>query len=142
MNNVVPFVDYDELEIILIDPNKFLCVVETLSRIGVASRNSKTLFQSCHILHKKGKFYIKSFKELFNMDGKKDTIEREDIERRNRIAMLLDEWKLIEVIDKSIAKEMCPMSYIRIVPFKEKHEWEFCVKYTMMGVKKKRDLEH
>lgn len=136
MNDGIPFGDYDELEILLPDPDKFLCVVETLSRIGISNRNDKTLFQSCHILHKQGRFYIKHYKEMFVMDGKKNTIERTDIERRNRIAMLLDEWKLIEVLDKSIKNEMCPMAFVRIVPFKDKHNWEFHVKYTM-GSKKK-----
>lgn len=135
MNDEIPFRDYDELEIYLPDPDKFLCVVETLSRIGIASRNEKTLFQSCHILHKQGRFFIKHYKEMFVMDGKKNTIERTDIERRNRVAMLLDEWKLVEVIDKSISSDMCPMAFIRIVPFKDKHNWNFNVKYTM-GVKK------
>lgn len=126
-----PYTDYAEVEILLPDPDKFLCVVETLSRIGISGSQEKTLYQSCHILHKQGRFFIKHFKEMFNMDGKRDTIERSDIERRNRIAMLLDEWKLVDVIDKSIRDDMCPMSFIRVVGFKDKHNWNLKPKYVM-----------
>lgn len=131
LDNNVPFIHYGELEILLPDQNKFLCVVETLSRIGICNRNEKTLTQSCYLLHKQGRYFIKHFKELLIMDGKQDTIEHGDIERRNRIAMLLDEWKLIDVIDKTISEEMCPMSFIRVVGFKEKSDWQFTQKYSI-----------
>ncbi len=140
-----PYDDYKEVEVLLYSPDKFLCVVETLSRIGISGSQEKTLFQSCHILHKKDytqinpetgelgvqKYYIKHFKEMFKMDGKHDTIEKSDIERRNRIAMLLDEWNLIKVVDKTIADQMCPMSYIRVVGFKDKANWNLIPKYKI-----------
>ena len=139
-DNNAPFIDYDELEVILPDLNKFLCVIETLSRIGISSRNDKTLYQSCHILHKQGRYFIKHFKEMFAMDGYENTMEEMDIQRRNRIAMLLDEWKLVEVIDKSITGSMCPMSFIRVVGFKDKSNWTLIPKYVM-GRKDKVEVE-
>jgi hypothetical protein len=123
--------DYDEIEVTLSSPDKFLVCMETLTRLGISGRDDKTLFQSCHILHKRGKFYIKHFKEMYKMDGKKDTIEQSDIERRNRIAMLLDEWGLVNVLDKSIASAMCPMNYIRVVPHKDKKNFTLIPKYKM-----------
>ena len=122
------------LEVGLIDPDDFLKVRETLSRIGVASRKNKTLFQSCHILHKQGKYYIVHFKELFALDGKDTNISENDIARRNTIANLLSDWGLINVVGKSVV-EAAPLSQIKVISFKEKNEWLLETKYNI-GKKK------
>jgi len=105
----VPFTDYKPVEILLHSPDDFLRIAETLTRMGLINRNSDTLYQSCFILHKRGRYAICHMKEMYILDGGENTIEESDIQRRNRIAMLLDEWKLCEVIDKSIANNVCPM---------------------------------
>jgi hypothetical protein len=110
------------LEVRLNEPDDFLKVRETLSRIGVASRKDKTLFQSCHILHKQGKYYIVHFKELFALDGKDTNLSENDIARRNTIANLLSDWGLIDVIGTSVI-EAAPLSQIKVISFKEKGEW-------------------
>ena len=117
------------LEVQLKEPDDFLKVRETLSRIGVASRKEKKLYQSCHILHKQGKYYIVHFKELFALDGKETNLTENDISRRNRIASLLKDWGLIDV-DGEI-KEMSPLSQIKIISFKEKSEWNLETKYNI-----------
>jgi len=117
------------LEVTLKEPDDFLKVRETLSRIGVASRKEKKLYQSCHILHKQGKYYIVHFKELFALDGKETNLTENDISRRNRIASLLKDWGLIDV-DGEI-KEMSPLSQIKIISFKEKSEWNLETKYNI-----------
>ena len=122
------------LEVGLKEPDDFLKVRETLSRIGVASRKNKTLFQSCHILHKQGKYYIVHFKELFALDGKDTNISENDIARRNTIANLLSEWALINVVGKSVV-EAAPLSQIKVISFKEKNEWLLETKYNI-GKKK------
>lgn len=127
-----PFTEYNELEITLPNDNKFLCVAETLTRIGIAGVKENTLYQSCHVLYKREKYYIKHFKEMMLLDGKRNTIEKGDIERRNRIAMLLDQWGLISVVDKGIKNEMSPMSYLKVVSFKEKANWTLIAKYKML----------
>jgi len=112
----------------------FLKVRETLSRIGLASKKDNTLYQSCHILHKQGKYYIVHFKELFMLDGKEATFSEGDIARRNRIVTLLDEWELIEVVDNSkILNPIAPLNQIKIIPFKEKNSWNLITKYTIGG---------
>jgi len=116
------------------EPDDFLKVRETLSRIGVASRKNKTLFQSCHILHKQGKYYIVHFKELFALDGKDTNISENDIARRNTIANLLSDWGLINVMGKSTV-EAAPLSQIKVISFKEKNEWSLETKYNI-GKKK------
>ena len=121
------------LEVTLSEPDDFLKVRETLSRIGVASRREKKLYQSCHILHKQGKYYIVHFKELFALDGKKTNISENDIARRNTISNLLCDWGLIKVVGD--IKEMAPLSQIKILPYKEKHEWILETKYNI-GKKK------
>ena len=113
----------DMLEVTIKQPDDFLKVRETLTRIGVASRKDKTLFQSCHILHKQGKYFITHFKELFALDGKKSTLTSNDIERRNTIAILLQDWNLIDIVDKKAAENKAPLSQIKVLPFKEKKEW-------------------
>ena len=122
------------LEVGLKEPDDFLKVRETLSRIGVASRKNKTLFQSCHILHKQGKYYIVHFKELFALDGKDTNISENDIARRNTIANLLTDWGLVKVVSES-AVEAAPLSQIKVISFKEKNEWLLETKYNI-GKKK------
>ena len=122
------------VEVNLKEPDDFLKVRETLSRIGVASRKNKTLFQSCHILHKQGKYYIVHFKELFALDGKDTNISENDIARRNTIANLLSDWGLINVVSKSVV-EAAPLSQIKVISFKEKNEWSLETKYNI-GKKK------
>ena len=122
------------LEVGLKEPDDFLKVRETLSRIGVASRKEKTLFQSCHILHKQGKYYIVHFKELFALDGKDTNLSENDIARRNTIANLLSDWGLVNVVSKRDV-ESAPLSQIKVISFKEKNEWKLETKYNI-GKKK------
>lgn len=121
------------VEVKLVDPENFLLVKETLTRIGVASKKDNTLYQSCHILHKQGKYYIMHFKELFLLDGKKNTdFTDNDKARRNTIANLLEEWDLIEVVDKERTKDpVVPVSNIKIISFKEKNNWQCLAKYSI-----------
>ena len=119
------------LEVVLKEPDDFLKVRETLSRIGVASRKEKILYQSCHILHKQGKYFITHFKELFALDGKKATLTENDIQRRNTISILLQDWNLIDIVDKSKAENKAPLSQIKVLPFKEKKEWNLSAKYNI-----------
>ena len=121
----------DMLEVTIKQPDDFLKVRETLTRIGVESRKDKTLFQSCHILHKQGKYYITHFKELFALDGKKSTLTTNDIQRRNTIALLLQDWNLIDVSDKKKTEDKAPLSQIKVLPFKEKNEWNLSAKYNI-----------
>ena len=125
------------LEVVLKEPDDFLKIRETLSRIGVASRKERKLYQSCHILHKQGKYYIVHFKELFALDGKITNLSENDIARRNTIANLLRDWGLVEVIGKS--EPTAPLSQIKIISFKEKDEWLLETKYNIGG--KKRESE-
>ena len=129
-NNIVQWAPTDMLEIILNEPDDFLKVRETLTRIGVASRKDKKLFQSCHILHKQGRYFIVHFKELFLLDGKKANLEENDISRRNTIATLLSDWGLISFASKQDL-DCAPLRQIKIIPFKEKSEWELCPKYNI-----------
>ena len=119
------------LEVTLKQPDDFLKIRETLSRIGVASRKDKTLFQSCHILHKQGKYYIVHFKELFALDGKKATLIENDVQRRNTIAVLLQDWNLLTIVKADEAKNKAPLSQIKIIAFKEKNEWNLQAKYNI-----------
>ena len=120
------------VEISLPNEENFLKVKETLTRIGIASKKDKKLYQSCHILHKQGKYYLVHFKELFLLDGKANDFSEEDKARRNTIANLLQEWKLIKVIDESKSSEpVAPLSQIKILPHKEKSEWELIAKYSI-----------
>ena len=131
----------DLVEVRLAEPDDFLKVRETLSRIGVASASnkSKTLYQSCHILHKQGKYYITHFKELFILDGKRSDYTEDDKARRNTIANLLSEWGLVELVDaKKSEMPLAPLSQIKIISHKEKHEWSLVTKYTI-GKSKRKD---
>ena len=116
------------LEVTLKEPDDFLKVRETLTRIGVASRKERKLYQSCHILHKRGKYYIVHFKELFALDGKPTNITSNDVQRRNRIAKLLSDWGLIEISTE--VTDLAPLNQIKVLSFKDKGEWTFCLLYT------------
>ena len=119
------------LEVNLKEPDDFLKVRETLTRIGVASRKDKKLFQSCHILHKQGRYFIVHFKELFALDGKEANLTDNDIERRNTIAQLLSDWGLIAIINTTVAEKRAPLSQIKVLSFKEKGEWDLQAKYNI-----------
>jgi hypothetical protein len=119
------------LEVQLKEPDDFLKVRETLTRIGVASRKDKKLFQSCHILHKQGRYFIVHFKELFALDGKFANFSENDLERRNTIANLLSDWGLITILNKENAEKKAPLSQIKVLAFKEKDEWDLQAKYNI-----------
>jgi hypothetical protein len=123
------------IEITLAQADDFLKVKETLTRIGVSSSKNKILYQSCHILHKRGRYAILHFKELFKLDGKVSNLDDADIARRNTIAKLLEEWKLVTVIDKTKLEPLAPINQIKIIAYKDKHEWELVQKYTIGGKK-------
>ena len=123
------------IEVTLNEPDDFLKVKETLTRIGVASKKSNTLFQSCHILHKQGKYYIVHFKELFALDGKQTDLNEDDISRRNTIAKLLAEWDLVNVVEEQQLQPADSMSSIKVIPFSQKTEWDLVAKYNI-GKKK------
>jgi len=125
--------------VVLNEPDDFLKVKETLSRIGVASKKEKTLYQSCHILHKQGKYYIVHFKELFLLDGKKSDFDDDDKARRNTIANLLHEWNLCDLVNPNKSKDLtAPLSQIKIISHKEKSEWNLVAKYNI-GRKRKEE---
>jgi len=119
------------LEIQLKEPDDFLKVRETLTRIGVASRKDKKLFQSCHILHKQGRYFIVHFKELFALDGKFANFSENDLERRNTIAQLLGDWGLVTILNKEDIQNKAPLSQIKVLAFKEKSEWDLQAKYNI-----------
>lgn len=120
------------LEITLKEGDDFLKVRETLTRIGIASRKDKVLYQSCHILHKKGRYYIVHFKELFQIDGKDTDLSNSDIQRRNAIALLLESWGLLQIVNKAVAEQNAVSpNQIKVIPFKEKTEWTLTPKYNI-----------
>ena len=119
------------MEIRLKKPEDFLKIKETLTRIGIPSIKDRKLYQSCHILHKKGKYYIVHFKELFHLDGKSSEFEEEDLQRRNLICSLLEEWELVEIVDKSKIEDKLHIKKIKILPFSKKDEWELVAKYNI-----------
>jgi hypothetical protein len=129
-NEIVEWNVNDMLEISLDDPEDFLKVKETLTRIGVASRKENKLFQSCHILHKQGRYFIVHFKELFLLDGKKSNLERNDVMRRNTIATLLSDWGLITIVSDDDL-DCAPLRQIKIISFKDKNNWELSPKYNI-----------
>tara|TARA_B100001093_G_scaffold87894_1_gene79857 strand:+ start:3428 stop:3838 length:411 start_codon:yes stop_codon:yes gene_type:complete len=130
-NNLVEWNPLKMLEIILTEPDDFLKVRETLTRIGVSSRRDNTLYQSCHILHKQGRYFIVHFKELFLLDGKKSNLEENDILRRNTIALLLQDWGLVDIQNKDMVKDSAPMRQIKIISYKEKENWNLQPKYNI-----------
>ena len=119
------------VEVTLNEPDDFLKVRETLTRIGVASRKEKKIYQSCHILHKQGRYFIVHFKELFALDGKEANFSDNDAERRNTIAQLLSDWGLIAILNKEVAEKKAPLSQIKVLSFKEKNEWDLQAKYNI-----------
>ena len=131
----VPWTKDDMVEISLKEPDDFLKVRETLTRIGVASRKEKKLYQSCHILHKKGQYYIVHFKELFALDGKRANLSENDVQRRNRIIKLLSDWGLVEIVKIDEVKDAAPLSQIKVIAYKEKHDWTLESNYNI-GKKK------
>lgn len=131
----INFPGYAPVEITLVQPDDFLKVRETLTRIGVASRKDKVLYQSCHILHKQGRYFIVHFKELFALDGKQAEITENDLQRRNTIAKLLMDWGLINILDKNLIVDQAPLSQIKVISYKDKDEWDLQAKYNI-GKKK------
>ena len=125
------------VEIKIGEEDDFLKIKETLTRIGVASKKDKTLYQSCHILHKQGRYAIVHFKELFELDGKSSNFSDEDRERRNAISKLLDDWGLVKIVDPKKAQPVATLNQIKILPFKEKREWNLVAKYSI-GTPKQR----
>jgi len=121
----------DMVEVVLNEPDDFLKVRETLTRIGVASRRDKKLYQSCHILHKQGKYYIVHFKELFALDGKNTNLSLNDVQRRNRISQLLSDWGLIGIVDKTRIEDIAPLNQIKVLSYKDKGDWILESKYNI-----------
>ena len=129
------------VEVTLNEPDDFLKVRETLTRIGVASRKEKKIYQSCHILHKQGRYYLVHFKELFALDGKHANLTSNDVQRRNRIAQLLADWGLVGVVDVVRIQDIAPLNQIKVLSFKDKGEWILETKYNIGAKKKKTDEE-
>jgi|TARA_R110002153_G_scaffold270792_1_gene437464 hypothetical protein len=131
-NNIeVQWTPASMLEITLNEPDDFLKIRETLTRIGVASRKDQKLYQSCHILHKQGRYFIVHFKELFLLDGKPSNLLLNDIQRRNTIATLLSDWGLVTFVAADQAEDIAPLRQIKVIPYKEKTEWQLCPKYNI-----------
>jgi hypothetical protein len=130
-NNIIEWNSNMMLEVSLKEPDDFLKVKETLTRIGIASRKDNKLYQSCHILHKQGRYFIVHFKELFLLDGKKSNLELGDVQRRNTITTLLQDWGLVTILNKEVSKDCAPMRTIKIIGYKDKDKWELCPKYNI-----------
>ena len=133
-NTVEPTVDWSQdqmVEVLLSEPDDFLKVRETLTRIGVASRKEKKLYQSCHILHKQGRYFIVHFKELFALDGKHANLTLNDLQRRNRITRLLADWGLISVVKEDSVSDIAPLNQIKVLAYKEKQDWILETKYNI-----------
>ena len=128
-------------EISLNEPDDFLKVRETLTRIGVASRKEKKIYQSCHILHKQGRYFLVHFKELFALDGKHANLTSNDVQRRNRIAQLLSDWGLVEVLNTDQIKDIAPLNQIKVLAYRDKGDWILETKYNIGSKKKKNDEE-
>ena len=140
-NNIVEWNPDDMLEVTLNEPDDFLKIRETLTRIGVASRKDNKLYQSCHILHKQGRYFIVHFKELFLLDGKKSNLEENDVARRNTIATLMSDWGLLSIDKKGTAQPVAPLRQIKIISFKDKDQWELCPKYNIGNGVAKKNLD-
>tara|TARA_B100001142_G_scaffold85977_1_gene87382 strand:+ start:12225 stop:12650 length:426 start_codon:yes stop_codon:yes gene_type:complete len=128
---IIQWKQSDMVEVVLGEPDDFLKVRETLTRIGVASRKEKKIYQSCHILHKQGKYYIVHFKELFALDGKNTNLSLNDVQRRNRIIQLLSDWGLITVVNLETINDLAPLNQIKVLSFREKGEWTLESKYNI-----------
>ena len=133
MSDEINWTQEQMLEVTLNEPDDFLKVRETLSRIGVASRKERTLYQSCHILHRRGRYFITHFKEMFEIDGKQTNLSENDLQRRNTIAKLLKDWRLVNIVSE--LGETAPLSQIKVLSYKEKNEWTLQTKYSI-GKKK------
>lgn len=129
------------IEIILNEPDDFLKVRETLTRIGVASRKEKKIYQSCHILHKQGRYFLVHFKELFALDGKHANLTVNDIQRRNRIVQLIADWGLVTIVDPEKVTDIAPLNQIKVLAFKDKGEWQLETKYNIGANKKVEETE-
>ena len=129
------------VEISLNEPDDFLKVRETLTRIGVASRKEQKIYQSCHILHKQGRYFLVHFKELFALDGKHANLTSNDVQRRNRIAQLLSDWGLVEVLNTDQIKDIAPLNQIKVLAYRDKGDWILETKYNIGSKKKKNDEE-
>ena len=138
-NIIVTWTPASMLEITLNEPDDFLKIRETLTRIGVASRKDSKLYQSCHILHKQGRYFIVHFKELFLLDGKPSNLLLNDVQRRNTIATLLSDWGLITFVTASQAEDIAPLRQMKVIPYKEKSEWQLCPKYNIGNSNKDYD---
>jgi len=139
-----PEVNWDPdqmVEVTLNEPDDFLKVRETLTRIGVASRKEKKIYQSCHILHKQGRYFLVHFKELFALDGKHANLTSNDVQRRNRIAQLLSDWGLVEVLNTDQIKDIAPLNQIKVLAYRDKGDWILETKYNIGSKKKKNDEE-
>ena len=134
-NEIKEWVPADMLEVSLNEPDDFLKIRETLTRIGVASRKDQKLYQSCHILHKQGRYFIVHFKELFLLDGKPSNLIENDIQRRNTITTLLSDWGLVTMLKPAQAQDTAPLRQIKVIPFKENSQWELCPKYNIGNTK-------
>ena len=130
-NKIIEWTPSLMLEVTLNEPDDFLKVRETLTRIGVASRKDNKLYQSCHILHKQGRYFIVHFKELFLLDGKKSNLEENDVARRNTIATLMSDWGLLSVEVRDKLQPIAPLRQIKIISFKDKDQWDLCPKYNI-----------
>ena len=135
----IDYPGYAPLEVTLVQPDDFLKVRETLTRIGVASRKDKVLYQSCHILHKQGRYFIVHFKELFALDGKSADLTENDLQRRNTIAKLLIDWGLVQIINPEKFTDLAPLSQIKVIAFKDKNEWSLQTKYNIGKKKQSTD---
>jgi len=134
MTDIIKWSIEDMIEVRLKEDDDFLKVKETLTRIGIASRREKKLYQSCHILHKQGKYYIVHFKELFALDGKPTNLSENDIERRNTVVNLLHEWDLVEIVNPEKAQPTVSIRQMKILPFSEKPDWDLQAKYSIGNV--------
>lgn len=130
-SNIVEWAPANMLEVTLNEPDDFLKIRETLTRIGVASRKDNKLYQSCHILHKQGRYFIVHFKELFLLDGKKSNLEENDVARRNTIATLMSDWGLLQIDKTNKPEPIAPLRQIKIISFKDKDQWNLCPKYNI-----------
>ena len=139
VENEIQWKQSDMVEVVLNEPDDFLKVRETLTRIGVASRKERKIYQSCHILHKQGKYYIVHFKELFALDGKKTNLSLNDIQRSNRIIQLLSDWGLISIVNNDAISDLAPLNQIKVLAFKEKNDWTLESKYNIGRKKQTND---
>jgi len=138
---VVKWAPEQMVEVTLNEPDDFLKVRETLTRIGVASRKEKKIYQSCHILHKQGRYFLVHFKELFALDGKHANLTSNDVQRRNRIAQLLADWGLVGVVDSDKIQDIAPLNQIKVLSYKDKGDWILETKYNIGAKKKKPEAE-